>query len=66
MRSLHKFSLDETFCSDNHFKVFNQNSLAFTGKRYLPALSFRELLDDSIIGSGLRPMSDKLEKMVEH
>ena len=37
----------------------NQDSLH--GRTYWPALSYRELLDESIIGFGERPLSDQLE-----
>ena len=62
---LRNFGMNEFWDPDNHFETFGVLSSKFAGKSYLPAFSYRELADDSIIGFGDRPLSDKLSQMIQ-
>ena len=45
---------------ENHRRAFGMREDRFADARYWPALSFRELRDDAILGWGERPLSDRL------
>eukprot|EP00746_Dinoflagellata_sp_MGD_P032990 gnl/MRDRNA2_/MRDRNA2_178586_c0_seq1.p1 gnl/MRDRNA2_/MRDRNA2_178586_c0~~gnl/MRDRNA2_/MRDRNA2_178586_c0_seq1.p1 ORF type:complete len:355 (+),score=56.31 gnl/MRDRNA2_/MRDRNA2_178586_c0_seq1:20-1084(+) len=60
LQLLCKYATNRVWCGDNHYKLCGIREVSYLQEKYLPAFSFRELTDETILGWGERPLSDHL------